>query len=327
MNTERDNQEVECQQVREALTAHFDGVSNNAEQELATAHLARCSACAQMWQQWQGLRLMEQRALEPVTSDEILPLAPVKTPRHLKSTIIRQTVATPIWQRFWPRLLTGMAVPTFALGCWLLIVAAPQQSIPEISAQLNPTPEKRVATIPNVSTKTKRATVSTTAKSATRVKNKTTSSSPQTESRAVSSAPVSRIKHSARMASFARKKYSDKSTFKAISPSDNSSEESIIAKTPQISLASFDRPHSRAVKPALDETAKPEEVVAPKPRITAPPQVDNLPTQTPTLVAQTDDDNFNPVLEYITANDVRPKDIRQAVENYRAALLDDGSDL
>lgn len=327
MNTQRDNQEVECQQVREALSAHFDGVANNAEQQLATAHLAHCSACAQMWQHWQSLRLMEQRALEPLASDEILPLAPVKTPRHLKSKIIRQTVATPIWQRFWPRLLTGMAVPTFALGCWLLIVAAPQQSIPEITTPLNSTPEKRVAIIPNVSTKTKRTTVSTTAKSRTLVKSKTTLSSPQTESRAVSSAPVSRIKHSAHMASFTHKKYSSKSTFKAVSPSEDPSEESILAKTPQISLASFDRPHSRAVKPTLAETAKPEEINAPKPRITVPPQVDNLSAQTTTLVAQADDDNFNPVLEYIAANDLRPKDIRQAVENYRAALLDYGSDL
>jgi hypothetical protein len=44
-------------------------------------------------------------------------------------------------------------------------------------------------------------------------------------------------------------------------------------------------------------------------------------------VTNSTDASSDPMLNYIAQNDVRPDDIRQAVENYRAALLDDGSDL
>jgi len=329
MNTKLDNQEAECNQVNEALAAHFDGAANDTETQLATAHLARCSSCAQMFREWQSLRLMEQRALEPVASGEMLPLAPVKVPRHLKTAILRQTVAPPIWQRFWPRLLTGMAVPTFAVACWLLIVAAPwQQSMPEISAPSNPVSENRVATVPDTSApldathknpqkvipvKTEKATPVNTTKS-TMDESKTPRSSYQAESKPISVASISRInKH----------KPSTKSTFiqNPEPKTRNSKPRSIIVKTPQISMASFERPKSRAVKPAITETAKPITTAAPKPRATEPVLVAAIPDQ------DTTETSTNPIVNYIAANDVRPDDIRLAVENYRAALLDDSSGL
>lgn len=317
MNTQPDNQEVECQQASDALVAHFDGAANEAEKQLATAHLAHCSACAQMWREWQSLRLMEQRALEPVASGEMLPLAPVKVPVNLKAAILRKTVAPPIWQRFWPRLLTGMAVPTFAVACWLLIVAAPwQQSVPVISTQSNtvPTPAKRVATVPNVSNPS----------SATHKGTAEMSPIKTTAPRPVSVTPNSTTIHAPHVTSTTTNKYSAKSTFKTDSTSKNSRSQTILVKTPQISMASFDSPRSRAAKAAASKTAKQMITVAPKPRATSPILVADLPAQdTPNST----DASSDPVLNYVAQNDVRPDDIRQAVENYRAALLDDGSDL
>lgn len=326
MDTTTDNQETECQQVSEALSAHFDGVANAAEKQLATAHLAHCSSCAKMWIEWQSLRLMEQRALEPVVSGDMLPLAPVKTPLHLKAAILRQTVSPPIWQRFWPRLLTGMAVPTFAVTCWLLIVAAPwQQTMPEISTQSNPVPENRVASVPDTSTPlnvTPEKLPPVKAAESTQVSESMTSrSSHQTESRPISVASTPRIRQTSWMVSAGSTKQSTKSTFKKPAPAGNSSSETIVVKTPQVSMASLDRPNSLAVKPALSETVKPIITVAPKPRATEPVLVAALSDE------DTTETSTNPVVAYIAANDVRPDDIRLAVENYRAALLDDGSDL
>jgi hypothetical protein len=80
--------------------------------------------------------------------------------------------------------------------------------------------------------------------------------------------------------------------------------------------------------PAGGSTASPtvNAVEAPKPRATEPVLIAALPSED-TLQAQEDDDSTNPVLDYIAANDVRPDNIRDAVENYRAALLAGGSDL
>jgi hypothetical protein len=328
MDTQPNNQEAECSIASAALIAHFDGAANAAEQQLATAHLAHCSACAQMWREWQSLRLMEQRALEPAASGEMLPLAPVKVPRHLKAAILRKTVATPIWQRLWPRLLTGMAVPTFAVACWLLIVAAPwQQSMPEISTQPNPVPESRAASVPkkSVSTSPRVGSLSATSKNVSKVSpikaaNSATISETKTAApKPVSVAPISKINHTPRVASTATNKHSAKSTFKADSHS-----ETISIKPPQLSMASFDRPDSRAAKSISKETPKASVAVAPKPRATAPVLVAELPAQDMT---NSIDASSDPMLNYIAQNDVRPDDIRQAVENYRAALLDDGSDL
>lgn len=344
MNTKPDNQKSECQQVSEALSAHFDGAADEAEQQLATAHLIHCSSCARMWREWQDLRLLEQRALEPVTTSNRLPLAPVKAPRNLKSVILRKTVGIRVWQRFWPRLLTGMAVPTFAVACWLLIVAPPQQQIvPENITQSNSgtenriplSPEKFASTLPGGANKSSSDTVvntipktlPTTAPPSVSVPNRkdnASHSSSQIKSRPVSVIPGSK---SSRLTTTSTNTHFAKSTFKPASLSHDSSSEFIIKKSPQISMVAFDHPRNRDVKPVITESAKPQDVFTPKPRITAPPQPENLPTQTPTLVAQIDDDSINPVLDYIAANDLRPKDIRQAVENYRAALLNEGSDL
>jgi len=329
MDANVDNLKTECQKMSEALAAHFDGAANDAETQLATTHLAQCSACAQMWREWQSLRLMEQRALEPVASGEMLPLAPVKVPRHLKAAILRKTVATPIWQRFWPQLLTGMAVPTFAVACWLLIVAAPwQQTMPEINMPQNPVPENRVASVPEESASTSprvgslgatsqnRSTVNPikTAKPVTANEGKTVSPSHQIESKPVSVTPISRIKPSPRVATASVAK----STF---TPTPKPRTQ---IKPPQISMASLDRPRSRAAKSIIKETPKALVAVAPKPRATAPVLVAELPAQDMT---NSIDASSDPMLNYIAQNDVRPDDIRQAVENYRAALLDDGSDL
>ena len=331
MNSQQNNQEVECKQACEALAAHFDGAANETEQQLATAHLMQCSACAQMWREWQSLRLMEQRALGPVASGEMLPLAPVKVSRHLKAAILRKTVATPIWQRFWPRLLTGMAVPTFAVACWLLIVAAPwQQSIPEINAPQNPVPENRVAAVPakpastplNVTSKNvSKANPIKTTKPVTVTENKTVSPIHQTESKPVSVTAISRIKPSPRVTTAS----AAKSTFTPTpKPRTQNLEPGIQIKPPQISMASLDRPRSRAAKSVVKETPRALVAVAPKPRATAPVLVAELPAQD---VTNSTDASSDPILNYIAQNDVRPDDIRQAVENYRAALLDDGSDL
>jgi hypothetical protein len=329
MDGTEDNQKTECRNSSEALIALFDGAASDVEQQLATAHLAQCPACAQMWREWQSLRLMEQRALEPAASGEMLPLAPVKVPRHLKAAILRKTVATPIWQRFWPRLLTGMAVPTFAVACWLLIVAAPwQQSLPEISTPQNPVPENRVTAVPEKSAPTllnatSKSTPVKTAKPVAANENKTISPSPQTEAKPVSAAAVSKINHAARAATTTNKPA--KSTFTpAPKPETRNPEPGTQIKPPQISMASLDRPRSRAVKPAAFKTAKPIVAIAPKPRATAPVLVAELPAQD---MQNPTDVSSDPVLDYIAQNDVRPDDIRQAVENYRAALLDDGSNL
>jgi len=340
MNTPLDNLEAECHAVGDALVAHFDGAANQAEQQLATAHLAHCATCAQMWRQWQSLRLMEQRALEPMTSGEMLPLAPVKVPRHLKATILRKTVATPIWQRFWPRLLTGMAVPTFAVACWLLIVAAPwQQSMLEINMPQNPVPENRVAAVPakSASTSPRVGSLSVTSKNISKVnpiktakpvtvnENKTASPNHQTESKPVSVTPVARIKPSLHMATVSAGKHTVKSTFTPIpKPRTRNQEPGIQIRPPQISMASLDRPRSRAAKSVIRETPRALVAVAPKPRATAPVLVAELPAQD---VTNSTDASSDPILNYIAQNDVRPDDIRQAVENYRAALLDDGSNL
>jgi hypothetical protein len=252
----------------------------------------------------------------------------VKVPRPLKAAILRKTVATPIWQRFWPRLLTGMAVPTFAVACWLLIVAAPwQQSMPEISAPQNPVPENRVAAVPEESAPTplnatSKNTPVKTAKPVAANENKIVSPSHQTESKAVS---VSRIKPPSRVATASADKHITKSTFTPASkPGTRNSEPGTQIKPPQISMASLDRPRSRAAKSVIKETPKTLVAVAPKPRATAPVLVAELPAQDMTNPTDVSSD---PVLDYIAQNDVRPDDIRQAVENYRAALLDDGSDL
>ncbi|MEO6907269.1 MAG: zf-HC2 domain-containing protein [Abditibacteriaceae bacterium] len=337
MDTKADDQETECHKVSDALSAHFDGVANEAENQLAMAHLVDCSACTQMWREWQSLRLMELRALESVPSGEMLPLAPVKVPRHLKTAILQQTVSKPIWQRLWPRLLTGMAIPTFAVACWLLIVATPwQQSIPEMNSQQDPIAKNRVAMNSNESTSTppsminknlSKGIVDRTEKSnstnatksvvAPTINNNISSPTRQAESRSDSIAP--RIQKTTRMAAANSNAHSVKSTFKAASSS-----ETFIVKSPRISMVSFDRPRSRVAKLVIKDNAKPMNGVAPKPRATEPVSIAYRPTQEMSNSTEAPSD---PVLNYIAQNDVRPDDIRQAVENYRAALLDDDSNL
>jgi len=318
MSIRPDNQEAECREAGEALAAYFDGVANEAEQQLAKAHLAHCPSCARMLQEWQSLRLME--------------LEPVKVPRHLKAAILRQTVgaAPPIWQRFWPRLLTGMAVPTLAVGCWLLIVAAPwQQSLPEIDMPQNPLPENRVAAVPENSASTPLSATSKnkpikTAKPVTANEKKLVSPSHQTESKPVS---VSRIKPSSRVATASAGKHTAKSTFTPTpKPGTQNLEPETQIKTPQVSMAAWERPHSRAAQPVTPQPSPTVIAVeAPKPRATEPVLVAALPSEDTLL--EDEDDSTNPVLDYIAANDVRPDTIRDAVENYRAALLADGADL
>lgn len=335
MDTKADNQEVECQQVSEALTAHFDGMANNSEQQLAKAHLAHCSSCSQMWREWQSLRLMEQCALQPVASGDMLPLAPVMVPRHLKSAILRKTVVVPpIWQRFWPRLLTGMGVPTFAVACWLLIVTTPwQQSMPEITTQPNPVPENRIAAVPDTSSSTSlnvtdgiaskalaKIAPSSTTKSVAVASSKidASHSSQRTESKSVSDAPTYKIKQSSHVTTASTNKHSTKSTFTGNPEPRTQNPE------PLLSMASFDRPRSRAAKSVIKENVRPVSVTAPKPRATEPVLIAYLPIQD---MSNSTDASSDPMFSYIAQNDVRPDDIRQAVENYRAALLDNGSDL
>jgi hypothetical protein len=336
MQSKPDNQASECRQISEVLSAHFDGVANEVERQLASAHLKNCPHCAHMWREWQELRLMEQRAVEPASSRELLPLAPVAVPRHLKAAILRQTTraATPIWQRFWPRLLTGMAVPTLALGCWLLIIASPGQQTIEINTPPQPTPTDRIAEVPahpnpviknneKPSHEMKPAS-SNNAKSSI---SDTRKSSAPTANHLISRAdfqpkPISRVQAPSHAA--ISKQSTAKSTFNASERRNNSPSNTVIVKTPQISMASFEPPHSRAAK-AMIAPVKPvtTAIKAQPPRSTEPVLVASLPADD----AETTGVSSDPVLDYIAQQDVRPDNIRQAVENYRAALLDDGSDL
>lgn len=332
------NQVTECEQVSIALSEHFDGTANEAQRQLAKAHLAHCSACAEMWQGWEELRLMEQRALEPLArqggifaASQRIPLAPVIVPRHLKNAILRQTtrVSTPLWQRFWPRLLTGMAVPTLAVGCWLLIVATPwQQFTPDISTPQNSQTQLRhlpnqLAMVPDSIPSETPANPAHIAPKAIAHSNVAANlkATPKTSIPVAAKAASMQLTSHSRIASVNISLRSAKGTV-----THYAEREVRPAKTPEVSLASYQRQFSRPVR-AINTTTVATHfhvsmVKAPL-RATSPDHIAVLTTQDTASTEQAADTSLAPMMDYATQHDVRPGSIRDAVDDYRAALLGD----
>jgi|GEM_PF-6685496 len=325
MDAKADNRDAACAQAADALSAHFDGVADEVSRGIALSHLQSCPACARMWEEWQELKAMEQLALEPLPGNisGTVPLAPVAAPRHLQQSILRHTsrAKTPLLQRLWPRIALGAAVPAAAAICWALLALAPGQQVsnpqdqpPQVIANLPATPEHDQL-IPKTSTITATAIsskkVTEVAVSDEEESNNTSPTNPAHLIAAVDS--PTRAKSTLRRSSTRRHRGHRKSRrSRAFSAS----------KKPQISLASVDQPRSRAARAITAKAPSSTRVAASSPRATAPGRATNSePSQT--LIASTQDSEevSDPVLDYIHAHDVRPTDIRQAVENYRSALL------
>lgn len=334
MDANANNQNIGCAQVADALSAHFDGVADETARHLATSHLQSCPACARMWAQWQELKALEQMALQPV-SDKLhgtVPLAPVVPPRHLASSILNRTsrATSPLQRIFgahlWPRLALGAGLPAVAAACWALwaLALAPN------SLSTSPTPPTIAAAPPLIDNtanqpsaapvKVDEVDVSVPSKNEDAID----SDNDDANNKAASSASARLIATSTNSTNATRRKSTFTRSAKRPSSKRKQRNTHSLAASPQphVSVALAKQPQSRATrstrttpKPATRIASSPPRVTTPVP-ISAPEPADTLPVTSPH-----DGEISDPMVEYIEAHDVRPEEIRQAVEGYRAALF------